>query len=175
MTWNDFHRRADVLQAVIEAADGRRDGILPGDLPGVAETFADELDLVGALSLKWHARLSGNIERELMDEPMDPAEAIARAWALTAAEAPGIRAVLDRCTENPTDPRMAEALTRSRTKELLRLAGAAGMASDESAASARAGELIERRGRIAAAEAAPVVVETPAPCLADRIRAVLAA
>lgn len=175
MTWNDFHRRADVLHAVIDAADARRDGVLPMDLPGVAETFGDDLDLVGALSLKWHARLSGNIERELAEEPMDPADAIARAWATTATEAPGLRAVLDRCTDHPTDARMGEAMNRMRTKERLRLAGAAGVASDESAASVRAGELIERRGRAAVAVSAVPEVEPGTPCLADRIKAVLAA
>ena len=34
------------------------------DVPGVAERFRDELDLLGALHLKWHTRLAGHIESE---------------------------------------------------------------------------------------------------------------
>src|SRR5205085_7689339 len=80
MTWNAFHHRGDVLRAVVEAADQRLDGILPLDVPGTRERFADEIDLLGALSLKWHARLSGNIERALGTEPMDLESAVVRAW-----------------------------------------------------------------------------------------------
>ena len=65
MTWDAFHRRGDVLRAVVAEANRRRDGVLPMDLPGVAETFGDELDLVAALQLRWHTRLAGRIERAL--------------------------------------------------------------------------------------------------------------
>ena len=43
MTWTSFHRRGEILRAVIAAADPRRDGLLPMDVDGVAETFGDEL------------------------------------------------------------------------------------------------------------------------------------
>ena len=33
------------------------------DVEGVGEAFADELDLLGALQLRWHTRLAGHIER----------------------------------------------------------------------------------------------------------------
>ena len=61
MTWSTFHRRGEVLRGVIDAADTRRDGLLPTDVPGVPETFDDELALLGALQLRWHTRLSGRL------------------------------------------------------------------------------------------------------------------
>ena len=67
MTWDAFHHRGDVLRSVVEEANARRDGVLPMDLPGVAETFGDETALVAALQLRWHTRLAGRIERSLMD------------------------------------------------------------------------------------------------------------
>ena len=81
MSWNDFHHRAEILRAVVDTADENRDGVLPMHVAGVAENFTDELDLVGALLLKWHARLSGNIERALMREPMDLEDAVRRGMA----------------------------------------------------------------------------------------------
>src|SRR6478735_9993425 len=71
MTWTSFHRRGDVLRDVIAVADQRRDGTLPRDVDGVSATFADDLDLLGALQLKWHTRLAGRIDREQMHQPMD--------------------------------------------------------------------------------------------------------
>ena len=62
-TWDSFHRRGEVLRAVVDEANLRRDGMLPTDLPGVAETFRDDLSLVAALQLRWHTRLAGTIER----------------------------------------------------------------------------------------------------------------
>ena len=181
MTWNRFHHRGEILHTVIETADRRLDGVLPMDVPGVPETFRDELDLIGALSLKWHARLSGNIERELMAQPLDLEAAITNAWRVTSHEAPGIRMIIDRYTESPSDPEMAAALTRAQEKEWLKLAAAAGLANDDSAPAARAGERVTRNARAGAPAPVPavstttVVDDVDTPSLVDRIRAVLAA
>ena len=175
MTWNAFHHRGEILQTVIEAADARLDGALPLDLPGVPETFHDELDLIGALLIKWHARLSGNIERELMHQPLDLEAAIISAWRKTSAEAPGIRLIVDRYTESPSDPEMAAALARAQEKEWLKLASAAGLANDESAAAARAGERVSTQARAGVPVAVQTVDTVGPPSLVDRIRAVLAA
>jgi hypothetical protein len=189
MTWNTFHHRGAILQTIVETVDTRRDGVLPMQLPGVTETFRDELDLLAALQLKWHARLSGNIERALMSQPMDLEDAIASAWRMTSEQLPGVRAVLDRYTESPSDPEMAAALTRASEKEWFRLAAAAGLASDESAAAARAGRQVELKARAEAAEKsaaaflpmtatdidADTTVDGDSPSLVERIKAVLAA
>ncbi|HET6627808.1 MAG TPA: hypothetical protein VFG63_15565 [Nocardioidaceae bacterium] len=128
MTWDAFHRRDEVLRAVIEELNARRDGTLPLDLPGVAETF-DELSLVGALQLRWHTRLAGTIERELMDHPSDHESAVVCAWSRVAQELAGVRAVLDAYTEAPTSEAMAAALGTARRKERALLASMAGRAS----------------------------------------------
>ena len=41
MTWKAFHNRGETLRAVIATAAVRRDGLLPMDVPGVAETCRD--------------------------------------------------------------------------------------------------------------------------------------
>jgi hypothetical protein len=173
MTWTAFHRRGEVLTTVVEAVDERRDGLLPLDLPGVAEAFRDELDLLAALSLRWHARLSGNLERSLADQPLDLETAVATAWQATNAELPGIRLVLDHYTAEPSGPEMAAALTRAREKEWAALAVAAGLASDNGPAAAQAGRRVVERSP-ATPHATPVD-EPDTPSLVDRIKAVLAA
>src|SRR4051812_16285909 len=134
MTWNTFHRRGEILRTVIETADLRRDGELPMQLPGVADSFRDELDLLAALWLKWNARLSGNIERALTGQPMDLEDAIVSAWRRTSEQLPGVRTILDRYVDTPSDGEMAAALNRAAEKEWIRLATAAGLANDESPA-----------------------------------------
>src|SRR5690348_88581 len=88
-------RRGTVLGAVVDAANRRCDGVLPTDVPGVRELFADDLDLVGALQLRWHTRLSGAVEQALAAGADDPETAVVAAWRRTAAGLPGVRAVLD--------------------------------------------------------------------------------
>ena len=125
MTWTTFHRRGEILRTVISTADARRDGRLPMDVEGVAETF-DELSLIGALSLRWHTRLAGRIERELMSQPMDLEGSVATAWRRPAEELPGIRAILDHHRAFPVDAAMGEALARATAKEHVLLAVMAG-------------------------------------------------
>lgn len=187
MTWNAFHHRGEILRTVVETADARRDGELPRQLPGVTETFRDELDLIAALWLKWNARLSGNIERALTAEPLDLEDAVASAWRLTGEQLPGVRLILDRYVESPSGPEMAAALDRARDKEWCRLAEAAGLANGESPAAARVGRQLELRARTAATDTGapePVAVTTTddttavdesSPSLVERIKAVLAA
>ena len=129
MTWTSFHRRGDVLRDVIAAADQRRDGVLPRDVDGVSATFADDLDLLAALQLKWHTRLAGRIEREQMTQPMDLRAAVVRAWHRTADELPGIRAILDEQRLRPADEATAEVMRKSAAKEHVLLAVMAGQAS----------------------------------------------
>lgn len=129
VSWNEYRRRGDVLRAVIDHADVARDGVVPMDLPGVRDNFADELDLVASLVLRWHSRLSGNLERALTSQPMSLEDAVASAWAQTAAQLPGIRAIVDHCAEHPTSPAMAEALERAQRREWTQLALAAGVTS----------------------------------------------
>ena len=193
MNWNTFHNRGEIFRDVVRVADDRRDGALPMSVPGVAENFTDELDLMGALLLKWHARLSGNVERALSREPMDLESAVASAWRTTADQMPGVRLVIDRCIEQPTGPEMERSVLRAREHEWASLALAAGLANGESPAAVAVGRRVEEMARAGvpaptttAAQTAPereavtmpeavTEPERPTESLADRIKAVLAA
>jgi hypothetical protein len=151
MTWESFHRRGEILRAVTTVADRRRDGLLPLDVPGVAETFGDELSLLAALQLKWHTRLAGRIERELSQQPVDLERAVVTAWQGTATELPGILAIVDHHRAHPHDEAMAQAMAKSSAKERTMLAVMAGRASAQGSAGrltcARKGSAGVRHGR----------------------------
>ena len=176
MTWKSHHRRADVLREVVRTADERLDGLLPLDVDGVTDTFGDELTLLGALSLRWHTRLAGHVERRLADQPLDLEGAVALAWLDAAEDLPGIRLVLDHHTDHPTSPEMARALAVATGKEHEMLALMSGRASAPGAAAQRVGRSIESGARASYVpgrrRARP---GDTAPSLVRRIRAVLAA
>lgn len=182
MTWKSSHdrpllNRGEILRTVIETAEARRDGVVPMDVPGVAETFRDELTLIGALQLRWISRLSGRIERELMSEPMDLESAVVAAWAGLAAEMPGVRAILDHYRDHPLDDAMARAMSVSTAKEQAMLAVLAGRSSTTDPAAIRVGAAIEQRARdVHVAPSRPAGAHAAEhTTLVDRIRAVLAA
>jgi hypothetical protein len=179
MTWNSFHRRGEILRTVTATADVRGDGILPMDVEGVAETFGDELSLLGALQLRWHTRLAGRIERELMSQPMDLEQAVIAAWLATADELPGVLAIVDHYRAEPRDDAMALALAKSADKEHILLAVMAGRSSAQDAAAARVGAEIENAARAqrgaARATTPPTTAEHATQGLLDRIKAVIAA
>jgi len=176
MTWKSFHRRGEVLRTVIAAADTRRDGMLPLDVDGVAETFDDALTLLGALQLRWHTRLAGRIERELMHQPMDLEQAVVTAWQLTAEELPGVRSIVDRYRSEPLDAAMAEAMTKAAVKERVLLAVMAGRAgANDEMAAARVGAEIEATARAKYRPFRQFTQPAPAPGLFDKIKAALAA
>lgn len=174
MTWSSFHRRGEILRTVIDLADARRDGILPMDVKGIAETFGDELTLLGTLQLRWHTRLAGRIERELMNQPMDLELAVVTAWQKTAHELPGIRAVLDRYRAEPLDAAMAEMMDKSSAKERTLMAVMAGRSSAQDSVAVRVGAQIEARARAAHRPTASVS-EHGTHGLLGRIKAALAA
>lgn len=199
MSWKTFHNRGEILRAVVDTANERCDGVLPTVVPGVAENFADDLDLIGALMLKWHARLSGNIERALLREPMDLQSAVASAWQATADQMPGVRLVIDRSMQHPEGAVMEQAMSRAREREWSGLAIAAGLANSHGAGAVEAGRRVEESARLGLAptvadadEQAPATLAGPATetviepgieretrpdtvSFVDRIKAVLAA
>jgi hypothetical protein len=147
MTWTTFHHRGDVLRTVIRAADARRDGVLPMDVIGVRETFGDELTLLGALQLRWHTRLSGHLERALLDGPTDPEQAAIEAWHATADDLPGTRLVLDHHRAEPLDEEMASAVAISAAKEQILIAAMAGRAGARTEDTIATGLELEERAR----------------------------
>ncbi|GAA1502476.1 hypothetical protein [Nocardioides humi] len=182
MTWKAFHNRGETLRSVIATSAVRRDGILPMDVDGVSATFRDELDLLAALILKWHTRLSGQIERMLAHQPMDLHEAVAIAWSNTAHELPGVRMIIDHYRAHPVDDAMASAMAASSFKEHYLLAVMAGRTSLGDDAADRIGAEIEERARllhrgipVIAPDTAYAEPEAPRGSLLERLRAVVAA
>ena len=175
MTWRSFQNRGEILRSVIATAAARRDGVLPMDVAGVAETFGDELTLLGALQLRWHTRLSGHIDREMVTQPMDLESAVVTAWCHAADELPGVRAILDHYRAEPIDGAMATAMAKATSKEHVLLAVMAGKASVLDPPAAPIGAAIESRARRTrdAAPAEPTVSEQPT--LLERLKAVVAA
>jgi hypothetical protein len=151
---NAFHSRTAVLGRVVDEVNSRRDGVLPMHLAGVAETFTDELGLVGALQLRWHARLAGEIERALDEHPDDLEAAVLTGWRRAATELPGVRAVLDAYGDHPSDERMARALTTARRKDRVLMAAMAGRASAADAGAVRMGRRLEEAARARTYQAA---------------------
>lgn len=174
MTWSTFHHRGEILRTVTCTADQRRDGVLPMDVNGVRETFGDELTLLGALQLRWHTRLSGHVERALLDQPMDLEHAVASAWQATADELPGTRLVLDHYRTEPLDEQMAHALTTSAAKERALLAAMAGRAGARTEDTVAAGLEIEERARTTCRPTGPGGASAPTTLL-GRIKARVAA
>ncbi len=182
MTWKAYHNRGETLRAVIATSSVRRDGRLPMDVAGVSETFRDELDLLAALTLKWHTRLSGNIEQMLAHQPTDLDEAVTVAWSNTAHELPGVRMIIDQHLAHPLDAAMGQAMQTAADKEhylLAVMAGRSSLLSEEAAR--RVGAGLEERARLLH-RGIPVITPDTAyeepvvrGSLLERLRAVLAA
>jgi len=149
MTWDTHHHRDEVLRAVIAEADARGDGTLPTELPGVAENFGDELALIGALQMRWHTRLAGSIDRELLDHPVDLESAVISVWRRTADELFGIRAILDAFHDAPTSEAMRSAFTKAEHQDWTLLAAMAGHAGITDRLTADVGHKIEEKARAA--------------------------
>ncbi|MCW2775949.1 MAG: hypothetical protein JWN91_4275 [Nocardioides sp.] len=175
MTWKSFHSRGEILRDVIAVANRRRDGVLPVDVDGVADVFDEDLTLLGALQLRWHTRLAGRIERELMQQPMDLEKAVVAAWHATADELPGVLAILDRHRAAPYDAAMADAMAKSTAKERILLAMMAGRVSVADDRAVRVGAEIERRARASYQPEGIVTHRGEQTRLLDRIKAALAA
>lgn len=170
MGFDRRHRRGEVLRHVSDRLDQldlqdpeRTTGALETalDCAGVADTFADDVDLVGALLLRWHARLSAQLERALASQPRDLPGAVSRAWATASHDLPGLRRLVDEQRDAPSTEAMRRLVERARDKERAKLAWAAGLAAGEGSAAVAAGARLERaaRDRLALRAGAP----TPAP------------
>jgi hypothetical protein len=104
MGWNDFYRRRDALDAVLDHA--RRDpaGALPfHEVPEVAQVFASEEALLLALHYKWIMALTGRVGVALAEAERNPeidrVDAVSSAWRATATELPELRRLLDEAAE----------------------------------------------------------------------------
>ena len=118
------------------------------DLTGVPETFGDELTLLAALQLRWHTRLSGQIERALMHQPLDTDAGRRRRMAghrRRAARHPADARALPRRAPRRPDGRSAWPRPQARNASLL--AAMAGRAGATAEATVAAGRMLEERAK----------------------------
>ena len=124
MTWNAYNRRKEVLREMLAIADQRRNDITLTDLldtfDGGREAFANETELLFDIQMNWFQRLSGQLDRLLVESVDTPEIMAITAWVNAAGEMPGARALLDAEVNNP-------ALAKAFAKELALLAASAGV------------------------------------------------
>jgi hypothetical protein len=173
----DRYRRGDVLGELIATANRRQDGALPLDVPGVEAVFDDIDDLVGALLLRWHTRLAGELERALASQPLDLEEAVIRGWRSTRDRLVGVRVIMDALTEQRISPQMSAKLRVTAHKDWALMAIMAGQVSYHDERAISVGRRIEAKARTAEEpEERPDGPTPPAPrSILARIRAALVA
>lgn len=95
MSWNDFYRRRDVIDAVLRQARRTGQTEVPfEEIPSATEVFTDRAELLAALHYRWMLRLTGHLELAL-HEHGDRVEAATAAWRRLAGEEPTLRRLLD--------------------------------------------------------------------------------
>ncbi|WP_067855659.1 MULTISPECIES: hypothetical protein [Aeromicrobium] len=124
MTWDAYNRRKSALREVLQLADRRREDTadqLLDATPGAREAFGDELSLLFDVQMAWYQRLSGQLDRTVLEGDA-PATVAVEAWVAAAAAMPGARALLDAHRDRPE-------LAKAFAKEQALLAVSAGVSS----------------------------------------------
>jgi hypothetical protein len=97
MTWDDYYRRRDAIEAVL--ADARRHPAAALSTRAAGNVFDSRAELALALQYKWSQALTGRLAVALTDAEhapdVDHADAVATAWRTTAARHPELRRLLD--------------------------------------------------------------------------------
>ncbi|MEU4250873.1 hypothetical protein AB0F15_26050 [Amycolatopsis sp. NPDC026612] len=145
MSWTDFYRRQEILDAAVRVA-ARNPGapLPPAEVPGAEEHFGTEENVLAALQYKWTQALTGRLRAEFVDPDDadglgDHVDAITRAWRATVEEHADLRAVLDGAYERNAS------LRRRHESELRMLAVTAGLADPREPAAevAKVGHALE--------------------------------
>ncbi|GAA3578518.1 hypothetical protein GCM10022222_74080 [Amycolatopsis ultiminotia] len=130
MSWTDFYRRREILQAAVRHAQHTpAEPLALDEIPGAADVFGTEENLLLALHYQWTQRLGGHLRAELAD-PEDAAadgagdqvDAVSRAWQRAQSGHETLRALLDGAVER------CPALAPLHESELRMLAITAGLA-----------------------------------------------
>jgi len=93
MSWNDYYRRRDVIDAVL-ATEGAIEETFTR-VPDATAVFADTDELLLALDHKWTRALTARIGLALSDTEGDRVDAVSAAWRQTVTENPALRRLLD--------------------------------------------------------------------------------
>lgn len=113
MTWDAYNRRKSALRDVLDLADRRRqdtaDQLLDA-VPAARDAFGDDLSLLFDVQMAWYQRLSGQLDRTVLEGDSPETVAI-EAWVAAAADMPGARALLD---ANADRPELAKAFAKER-------------------------------------------------------------
>jgi hypothetical protein len=89
MGWQDFYRRRDALDAVVEQGELR-----------TSEAFPTKGELLLALHHRWARRLAARVELGELSSA-DPVDAVGAAWRRAAADNASLRELLDAHEEDP--------------------------------------------------------------------------
>ncbi|HEV7647963.1 MAG TPA: hypothetical protein VGP26_07375 [Actinophytocola sp.] len=113
MGWDEYYRRRDALNSVIER----------GEL-FVPDPFAGPTEVLLALHHRWSLQLAGRVElaTDSGDPADDPADAVGAAWRAAAAANPALLRLLDEHADHPP----LRALIRAEQRMLARAAGLTG-------------------------------------------------
>ena len=93
MSWNDYYRRRDVIDAVLATAGPIEEAFTR--VPDAAAVFATTDDLLLALDHKWTRALTARIGLALSDTEGDRVDAVSAAWRQAVTENPALRRILD--------------------------------------------------------------------------------
>ena len=93
MSWNDYYRRRDVIDAVLASTGTIEDAFTQA--PDAAAVFAGTDELLLALDHKWTQQLTARIGLALSDTEGDRVDAVSAAWRRAVADSPTLRRLLD--------------------------------------------------------------------------------
>ena len=105
MSWEDFYKRRDALDAAVRLAGRDPAGPLPfAQVPNATEVFTGPAELLLALHYRWSMKLTGRLGMAVADAERDPSidrvDAVVTAWRETAAKFTVLRALLDAHAED---------------------------------------------------------------------------
>lgn len=103
MSWTDFYRRREILEAAVRHAErAPAEPLALDEIPGAAEVFGTEENLLLALQYKWSQLLGGYLRAELADPEDafadgvgDQVDAVSRAWRRAQSKHEALRTLLD--------------------------------------------------------------------------------
>ncbi|MGH3491861.1 MAG: hypothetical protein ACRDQ1_01335 [Sciscionella sp.] len=99
MSWTDFYRRRDAIDAVLTYAERHNGALGYHALPEVRAVFTGEEELLLALHYKWNQILLGSVSTALLDAAQDSrtddCDAVIGGWRRAARASPALRRLLD--------------------------------------------------------------------------------